>query len=55
MCIRDRGMRDNPMAVIITTAGFDKLGPCYQYREMCTEDVYKRQKQGSQKETGLMK
>ena len=25
------------MAVIITTAGFDKLGPCYQYREMCTE------------------
>ena len=32
-----QGMRDNPMAVIITTAGFDKLGPCYQYREMCTE------------------
>lgn len=32
-----QAMRDNPMAVIITTAGFDKLGPCYQYREMCTE------------------
>jgi phage terminase large subunit-like protein len=32
-----QGMRDNPMAIIITTAGFDKLGPCYQYREMCTE------------------
>ncbi|OAV68543.1 Phage terminase-like protein, large subunit [Bacteroidales bacterium Barb6XT] len=32
-----QGMRDNPMAVIITTAGFDKLGPCYQYRIMCTE------------------
>lgn len=30
-------MRDNPMAIIITTAGFDKLGPCYQYRQMCTE------------------
>ncbi|OAV70762.1 Phage terminase-like protein, large subunit [Bacteroidales bacterium Barb4] len=25
------------MAVVITTAGFDKLGPCYQYRIMCTE------------------
>lgn len=32
-----QGMRDNPMAVIITTAGFDNLGPCYQYRTMCTE------------------
>lgn len=32
-----QGMRENPMAVIITTAGFDKLGPCYQYRTMCTE------------------
>ncbi len=32
-----QGMRDNPMGIIITTAGFDKLGPCYQYREMCTE------------------
>lgn len=32
-----QGMRDDPMGVIITTAGFDKLGPCYQFREMCTE------------------
>lgn len=32
-----QSMRDNPMAVIITTAGFDKLGPCYQHRLMCTE------------------
>lgn len=32
-----QGMRDNPMEVIITTAGFDKLGPCYEYRTMCTE------------------
>ena len=32
-----QGMRENPLAIIITTAGFDKLGPCYQYREMCTE------------------
>lgn len=32
-----QGMRDDPMSVIITTAGFDKLSPCYQMREMCTE------------------
>lgn len=32
-----QSMRDNPMAVIITTAGFDKLGPCFRYRQMCTE------------------
>ena len=32
-----QGMRDNPMEVIITTAGFDKLGPCYEYRTRCTE------------------
>lgn len=32
-----QGMRENPLAVIITTAGFDKLSPCYQYREVCTE------------------
>ena len=32
-----QGMRDNPLGVIVTTAGFDKLGPCYQYRTMCTE------------------
>lgn len=27
-----QGMRDNPLGLIITTAGFDKLGPCYQLR-----------------------
>ncbi|MDR1582075.1 MAG: terminase large subunit [Prevotellaceae bacterium] len=32
-----QGMRENPLSIIITTAGFDKLGPCYQYRTMCTE------------------
>lgn len=32
-----QGMRDNPMQVIITTAGFDKMGPCYQMRTMCIE------------------
>lgn len=32
-----QGMRDNPIGIIITTAGFDKLGPCYSYRGMCIE------------------
>lgn len=32
-----QGMRENPLGVIITTAGFDKLGVCAQYRDTCTE------------------
>lgn len=31
------GMRRQPLSVIITSAGFDKLGPCYQMRTTCTE------------------
>ncbi len=29
--------RKNPLEVIITTAGFDKNLPCYQYRETCLD------------------
>lgn len=29
--------RANPLGIIITTAGFNLDGPCYQYRTMCTE------------------
>lgn len=32
-----QGMRENPMQVIITTAGFDKLSACYELRTSCTE------------------
>lgn len=32
-----QGMRESPLGLIITTAGFNKLGPCYEYRTMCTE------------------
>lgn len=32
-----QGMRENPMQVIITTAGFDKLSPCYEMRSMCID------------------
>lgn len=27
-----QGYRDNPLGIVITTAGFDKLGPCYELR-----------------------
>lgn len=32
-----QGMRENPLGIIITTAGFNKLGPCYEYRSVCIE------------------
>lgn len=35
-----QGMRDNPLGMIITTAGFDKLGPCYTFRTNCTEVLH---------------
>lgn len=35
-----QGMRDNPLGIIITTAGFDKLGPCYEYRTMCVDVLH---------------
>lgn len=31
-----QGTRDNPLEIIITTAGFDKLGPCYELRTTAT-------------------
>ena len=32
-----QGMRNNPLGVIITTAGFNKFGFCYQYRQTCLD------------------
>ena len=32
-----QGMRENPLGIIITTAGFNKLGPCYEHQAMCVE------------------
>lgn len=34
MC-SSQGMRKNPLAMIITTAGFNKFGFCYSYRNTC--------------------
>ena len=36
MC-SSQGMRENSLGMIITTAGFNKFGFCYNYREVCTE------------------
>lgn len=36
MC-SSQGMRENPIAVIITTAGFNMFGFCYSYRNTCIE------------------
>ena len=36
MC-SSQGMRENPLAMIITTAGFNLFGFCYQYRKTCIE------------------
>lgn len=35
-----QGMRENPLGIIITTAGFDKGGPCYAYRTVCSEVLH---------------
>lgn len=35
--VSSQGARANPLGMIITTAGFNKLGPCYEYRTMCVE------------------
>lgn len=35
--VSSQGMRESPLGLIITTAGFNKLGPCYEYRTMCVE------------------
>jgi phage terminase large subunit-like protein len=33
------GMRENPMLITITTAGFDKSLPCFELRTVCSEIV----------------
>ena len=35
--VSSQGVRVAPLGFIITTAGFNKLGPCYEYRSMCVE------------------
>ena len=35
--VSSQGMRQNSLGIIITTAGFNKYGFCYQYRQSCIE------------------
>ena len=35
------GMRTQPLMLMITTAGFDLLSPCKQYRDMCDDILHK--------------
>lgn len=35
--VSSQGMRENPLGMIITTAGFNQFGFCYPYRKTCTE------------------
>ena len=37
--VSSQGMRQNPMGIIITTAGFNQFGFCYPYRKTCTEII----------------
>ena len=33
-------MRDNPLMIYITTAGFNLFSPCKEYRDMCVDILY---------------
>lgn len=35
-----QGMRESPLFFIITTAGFDKSGPCFETRTVCSEILH---------------
>lgn len=45
--VSSQGMRESPLGLIITTAGFDKLGPCYEYRSMCVDVLHGLKKDDS--------
>lgn len=43
-----QGMRENPLAICITSAGFDLFSFCYQMRTTCIEVLYDKKKDDSQ-------
>lgn len=43
-----QGMRENPLAICITSAGFDKFSFCYQMRTTCIEILYGKKEDFSQ-------
>jgi phage terminase large subunit-like protein len=38
--VSSQGMRENSLAMIITTAGFNKFGFCYNYRQTCIDILH---------------
>lgn len=47
MC-SSQGMRKNPLGMIITTAGFNKFGFCYEYRQTCLDILHGLKENDSQ-------
>lgn len=47
MC-SSQGMRNNPLGMIITTAGFNKFGFCYEYRQTCLDILHGLKENDSQ-------
>ena len=47
MC-SSQGMRNNSLGIIITTAGFNKFGFCYQYRQTCIDLLHGLKENDSQ-------
>ena len=43
-----QGMRENPLAICITSAGFNKFSFCYHMRETCIEILYGKKQDDSQ-------
>ena len=43
-----QGMRNNPLGIIITTAGFNKFGFCYSYRQTCLDILHGLKENDSQ-------
>ena len=46
--VSSQGMRENPLGIIITTAGFNKCGFCYGYRQSCINILENKKENDSQ-------
>lgn len=46
--VSSQGMRENSLGIIITTAGFNKFGFCYGYRQSCIDILYGLKENDSQ-------
>ena len=46
--VSSQGMRQNSLGIIITTAGFNKFGFCYNYRQTCIDILHEVKEDDSQ-------